>query len=776
MSDKNKKKGNKSKLRKRKSTDPIIKHVNPDTGEDLSHDYMDSIDLVGDHTTKSRLKAAWREFNSPGGLGYDISQNTKEMGPKALDFVQDKADYAGMAPLVGNVVDLPNAGLSLLRGDMEEAAWRASAAIPVAGLASKPAKVASKSNTIKNLVTKHTRAKGYVRNRPKTHTGKYTPKHKPKANPKAAEEVTEKVTKEVAEEAAKKGRLERLKEWPGKAGRGLLPKNWSTTTKIGAGVGALAALYRQIGKTNVGTEGTDSSEVPENEIPRFNFAPKESKEMGGIIQHEGGTETPVGNGLTEYTGRTHEQGGIIDGNSEVETGETKINDYIFSDTLQHGGQAFSDVSKNIVQEGGGEAELHSLARMQETLAANKGMENRDPAHADEAFGVKKYGGLQNLPKFNDGGNKNLGKKGVASNQTNVGGGYYASDDAKMVSEEAEKEDFYNRNKDVLNSLGINSWQDYNPEKHASMFQSKVNAHLKNKFEGDEELRNKLEQDGVSSAEDYIKSQGFGGEGFQAEDGKHGEYHNSITTQGEEEPADPGEEVDETVVEEEIEEKEKKTKKDSTLVDAAQFLPSMMAMGDKPNYMDTPGRVNAGIVVSSDIGHQNLDRVSMNADKSRLNNNLNTMIGRGSNLSTAEKSALLLSANKGISELSSQEIAANAAISNTEAGINSNIDATNASNALDASKTNASNILTADNANVKNAMYKNEFNVGADAATFDRKLDAAQFTTNALADIYKSRLKYDADEVETRSISGESGVADRKLDFGKYGGLKKKKKR
>jgi hypothetical protein len=313
-----------------------------------------------------------------------------------------------------------------------------------------------------------------------------------------------------------------------------------------------------------------------------------------------------------------------------------------------------------------------------------------------------------------------------------------------------------------------------------MFQSKVNAHLKNKYDGDEELRNKLEQDGVSSAEDYITSQGFGGEGHQANDSKHGEYHNSITTQGEEEVAEPGEDVDETIIKEDIEEKEdvKEQRNGSALVDAAQFLPSMMAMGDKPNYMDTPKNVNAGIVVSSDVGHKNLDRVSLNADKARLQNNLQSMIGRNSNMSPAEKAALLLSSEQATSAITSKETSANAEISNTEKSLNASIDIGNADRYKDTSTTNATNILDASKVSAKNAMYADEFNKGADAATFDRKLDATQYATSALADIYKTKLKYNADQLESESISADTGITDRKLDFSsKYGGkLRKKKKR
>ena len=795
MSDKNKKKRKKGKVRTRKNPDPT-KYINPDTGLEVSHNYMDDIDLIGDHTFESRLKEKWRNFMTPGGLGYDIEANVKEMGPGSLDWVQDKADYAGMVPGFGNFIDIPNAAVSALRGDKEEAAWRAAAGIPLIGLGSKPAKNALKvvrknkgSGKKWNEAVDKLREYYKGKNAPTwaANIFKETPQvFKALPSPNAA---TTKATKEVAEEAI--GRIARLKEF----GRGLLPKNWSTKTKVITGVsGGIGIGQAVVGGQNTETDSnTDKSEIPTDSLFRFKqpvpgVTPPDSlhqhtiHEMGGVIQHQGGIERPVGNGLTEYLGATHEMGGINIGDAEVENKETSINDYIYSDSLTQGNMSFADKSKEIVENGGGDQELHTLAKMQEVVASRKGIPGRDPSQADEAF-MKSGGKLDSLnmggfKKLNDGGNKNLGKSGVAENQTNVGGGYYASDDAKMVSEEAEKEDFYNRNRDILNSLGINSWQEYNPEKHAGMFQSKVNTHLTNKYDNDEELRNQLEKEGVTDVGAYIKSQGFGGEGYMAKDDKHGEYHNSITTQGEDEPADPGEEVDETIVEESIEEKEEEEtkRKDSGIVDALQFLPAIAAMGDKPDYMNTPERVNAGIVVSSDVGHRNLDRVSLNADKSRLNNNLQSMIGRGSNLSTAEKSALLLGAQQGTSKITSDEIAANKDISNTEQSLNASIDIGNAERARAASTTNATNILEADNINAKNTMYVNEFNKGADAATFDRKLDATQFATSALADIYKTRLKYDANQLESESISGDSGIADRKLDFGKYGGLKKKKKR
>ena len=52
-----------------------------------------------------------------------------------LDKLQTGLDVAGMTPIVGNFVDLINAGISFRRGDVASGLLRASAAVPGIGQA-----------------------------------------------------------------------------------------------------------------------------------------------------------------------------------------------------------------------------------------------------------------------------------------------------------------------------------------------------------------------------------------------------------------------------------------------------------------------------------------------------------------------------------------------------------------------------------------------------------------------------------------------------------------
>lgn len=69
--------------------------------------------------------------------------------------------------------------------------------------------------------------------------------------------------------------------------------------------------------------------------------------LGGDI----GSYLEMGGTPTEYNGNAHEQGGIQIGNSEVEDGEIRVGDYVFSDRLKHeSGKTFSEEAKKITKE------------------------------------------------------------------------------------------------------------------------------------------------------------------------------------------------------------------------------------------------------------------------------------------------------------------------------------------------------------------------------------------------------------------------------------------
>jgi hypothetical protein len=98
-----------------------------------------------------------------------------------------------------------------------------------------------------------------------------------------------------------------------------------------------------------------------------------NRRMGGARQLDGGVAKPLPGGATEFIGKKHEQGGIkLDPMTEVEGGETmdKIqgSDYFFSSYLKLGGKSFAQRHKDILKQGGSQAELDRLAAIQEKAA------------------------------------------------------------------------------------------------------------------------------------------------------------------------------------------------------------------------------------------------------------------------------------------------------------------------------------------------------------------------------------------------------------------------
>ena len=193
----------------------------------------------------------------------------------------------------------------------------------------------------------------------------------------------------------------------------------------------------------------------------------------------------------------------------------------------------------------------------------------------------------------------------------------------------------------------------------------------------------------------------------------------------------------------------------------------MALGDTPDYMNKARQITPGIVVAEREGNQNLervdyaDRLSANAnDAQALHKFIETSGGGSSNM--ANKMAAFAKKKEADRQIISDETTANTQISNQEAQINAGVNARNVRNALQASTTNANNILAANNINVSNEMKVDEFNRAADAATFDRKLNAVETAAANINQAYRDRLTYAAAERTARAISKGSGVYDREL--------------
>jgi len=604
---------------------------------------------------------------------------------------------------------------------------------------------------------------------------------------KTAEKVAKAKPVQSAKAAkAAKSYLERATEMAKAGASKLNPRNWSPTMKAATGLGAAYGAYETFfgddegGVTDMIGFSNENKEVPKSKVTRNAKGELEYKKemgMGGSVQHEGGVQKSITDRMSEYVGRDHADGGIKLKNAaiEVEGGEAEYadipmadgstSDYIFSDKIKYGSGTFADKAKTMAKEGGSEEQIINLAKMQEAAARNQGEKGRDPDM------IMKDGGLK---KMVNGGpeRKNLGNEGIATMQSGLGGGYFGSEDATMISEEEERKDFFNRNKTILGDLGIHSYQDYNPTKHAEMFQKKVNSHYKEKFENDEELRGELAKQGIADVDAYVKSVGFGGEGAKDLDFDHGEYHNSMTT----EPKKPVEDkvinqdagVTKDSDEDNTEDTELEDKApDNTIGNIANMAAVGMALNDQPNYMKTPGTVTPGVVVAGKQARVNMDRVDYSdqlatnaSDTVALNKAIETSGGGSSNI--VNKMAAFAKKKEADRQINAAETNANIQISNQETGTNASIDARNVANAMDASKTNAGNILNANNANVSNRMAVNEFNVGADAATFDRKLNAVETAAANINQMHRDKLQYASNERIARAQSGKTGVYEREL--------------
>ena len=111
-------------------------------------------------------------------------------------------------------------------------------------------------------------------------------------------------------------------------------------------------------------------------------------QTGGVKQLRGGNMTKLPGGAVQFNGAKHSQGGIdLDKNTEVEGGETmdkvqmrkkggKASDYIFSEYLKLGGKSYAQRHKEILNRGGKQNEIQSLAKLQERAAAADGEKGR----------------------------------------------------------------------------------------------------------------------------------------------------------------------------------------------------------------------------------------------------------------------------------------------------------------------------------------------------------------------------------------------------------------
>ena len=365
----------------------------------------------------------------------------------------------------------------------------------------------------------------------------------------------------------------------------------------------------------------------------------------------------------------------------------------------------------------------------------------------------------------------LGEEGIAGTQKGAGKGYYGE------VNQGNLEDFYNRNKSLMKEMGINSADEFDPEKHTKQFQEKFNDNLSKTYENDKELQTQLESQGISK-EDYLKQSGFSGKGATGVDGKMGEYTWSKTsmskkaapetTEGDTPPPEEGggEYVSSTETTETSGGFEKKRRwGDNVDLSALQFLPAAVAMTDKPDYMDAPDHIVPPTVRAERIKAEKMDMQNFNAeraasdmDAASFDRFVETSGGGASNY--ANKMANQTSKFRKRMAINAAETKANVDIQGQNVANKLNADATNQGKALEASTTNASHQAAAAETNTKNKMYVNEFNKGADAATFDRKLQALDTMTQGVMTMQMARDKNKTDLAIANATDGNRDAFER----------------
>ena len=525
-------------------------------------------------------------------------------------------------------------------------------------------------------------------------------------------------------------------------------------------------------------------------------------QQGGMVLPGGEMEQIPGSDAVQFNGQTHDQGGIMmDPQTEVEDGETmdqvtmaskggKRKDYFFSSHLKEGGRSFADMHKDILANGGRQEDIDYLAKMQEKKAG------RNENQVAKLGGVVKYQngtfaaygtdydkieaaytaqGLKGRGKEGSYRAADLGDADISDTQRGTGSGYYG---------EASKdnlEDFYSRNTELLNSMGINSASEFDPKKHTKDFQTNYNKSLEDRWDNDPAFKAHMEENGLTR-QGYIDNAGFSGSGSKGLDGLYGEYTYSRTgidsgdDPGDKPGDDPGTDDSTTVITEEeiFEENNRKTQekqgKDYTgaLIGLAGMIPAVMAYNDAPDYMSGPDLSVPGIVKAERVAKQHLDRVDFNdqlarnsADATAVNRAIDT--SGGGPASIANKMAMYAKKQQGDREIQAQEERANIAISNEEATMDNKRKVYNAEAALDASKFNVGSEERASKVNTRNKMYVDEFNRGADAATSDRKLNAVQYGINTLATLHRDNLTYKASQDYADAIDGQRGTLDRRYN-------------
>jgi len=487
-------------------------------------------------------------------------------------------------------------------------------------------------------------------------------------------------------------------------------------------------------------------------------------ETGGL-QLPGGVMTNIpGSDAVEFTGQTHDEGGIMmDNITEVEDGETMDqvtmkdggkHDYFFSHHLKHGGVPFAEHHKSILNNGGDQGDIDYLAKMQEKKAGR----------TTDKIGTAELGGIV---KYDNGGEKKDIKEGkfrVASYETYGGlegdlgtvADYqpglmvngvqmYADKDDVEFRKLLKTDDFStnwmaNVDPEILKAAGINSFEDMGTKANVLKYQKAWNAANPD---------NLIDEDGLFGEQTFrtakVKAPVDNGEDDNGEDGTKDPIEYTVSG---------GEDTN-------IERKNWQ----GTLLGAASMIPAVMAFTEQPDYMESPDLIAPGVVKAERIAKTHLDRVDYNdllaknaGDSRAMNLYIDTQAGGPATMSN--KMMAFANKKKADLEIKNAETKANVAIANQEKRDDDQRRKINSELAFNASKINATNFMNAEKENARNNMLVDEFNRGADATTKDRKLAAVQYGINALASLHRDKQMKDASDNVASAISGQTGVLER----------------
>lgn len=536
-----------------------------------------------------------------------------------------------------------------------------------------------------------------------------------------------------------------------------------------------------------------------NPIPQY---------QGGGQKLPGGNAQQIpGSDAIEFTGQSHDQGGImVDNQTEVEDGETmdkvtmakeggQKKDYFFSSYLKQGGRSYAQQHKEILASGGAQEDIDYLAKMQEQAAG------RDSGKVKAKLGgVSKYfmGGMDVVDKKGSSRKYPPNKNGEEMNEEEkkeydiVREEYDNAPDNTSENSSGKRGNKYKvqSNKVYGDEEGeYGNIADYQPgvdQGGQQFYAGKDDARFRDALKDDEQRGAwagnadpaVMKAAGVESIDDLntpeavTKYQNSWNELHKDNkievDGKFGEQTWRTATGEFNDPEEtPTIAPPEETPPEETTTVETKKKKDysGTLLGLGSMIPAVMAFTDKPDYMESPDLQAPGIVKAERVAKQHLDRVDFNdqiarnsSDAGAMNKFIDSSGGGPANM--ANKMALYANKQKGDKEIKAQEARANVAIANEEASADNRRKVSNANAAMDASKFNVGSQERASAANTRNKMYVDEFNRGADASTKDRKLNAVQYGINTLASLHRDKMMGKASQDFSDAVDGGRGALER----------------